>query len=133
MLAYSIMSKAIAVVSGAEEHLGLRCREMLSAAPKTVDAIARWPEPSEPHHLSFFLSQGRSLGFLNYFRRQQIRDKRFASAMQFLQVSPTKLILFIENSCLDKDSSYLSVNIGGSHSFMCTALLDALLGDVRND
>ena len=125
VLAHNAMSKAIATFPGAKEQLGMRCEEMWPAAPRTLDAMSRWPGSGEPYHSGFSLSQGRYIGFFDEVQKHPERVKRFAGTMQFLQSLPSlSLSHLINNLNLDEQYSGLLVDIGGSRGFVSTALLD---------
>ncbi|KAI0900092.1 S-adenosyl-L-methionine-dependent methyltransferase [Annulohypoxylon nitens] len=112
----------------AEDHVihdwvGASTDDMWQAASQTCNAIAKYPNSSEPHETGFSLANQTNKSIYEFLSDYPERARRFGNAMRsFTQGTGFELSHIVDNFPWRDIENGTVVDVGGSQGFVCFAL-----------
>ena len=87
-IAHSAASHVLATSPPMMDWIGAFSEDIWPAAPRVVDALAKWPGEPTPTKTGHNLAEGTSVPFFQTLATKPDRARRFASAMSIMQSAP---------------------------------------------
>lgn len=87
-IAHSAASHVLATSAPMMDWIGAFSEDIWPAAPRMVDALAKWPGEPSPTQTGHNLAEGTSVPFFQTLASKPDRARRFASAMSIMQSAP---------------------------------------------
>ncbi len=87
-IAHSAISAMLADSPPLMDWVGASCEDIWPAAPRVIDALAKWPGPPLPNQAAHNLAENTSVPYFQTLARNPDRARRLASAMSVMQSMP---------------------------------------------
>ncbi|KAF1977947.1 putative O-methyltransferase [Bimuria novae-zelandiae CBS 107.79] len=82
-VAHSATSRHLVNVPGAFDALGMKLEELVPASQKSIEALQRWPQATEPTETGYNIAHGTDLPFYRALAQQPERARRFGNGMRY--------------------------------------------------
>lgn len=125
LVSHSAVSRCMLDMPFVNDWIGHFCDEIWPSAPKTVEALSKWPCSQEPNETAFSLTANSGQSLFKFFQETPVKAKRFTNAMKFLQSAPEFSVSHLLNDLHWKQESVPErlVDIGGADGSITAAIL----------
>jgi hypothetical protein len=130
-VAHSPASRHLVEVPGAFDALGMKLEELVPASQKSIHALQRWPQASEPTETGYNIAHDTDLPFYKALAQQPERARRFGAGMRYFTEQDdcdlSHLVAAFPWHEFDKPD-FIVVDVGGGQGGVSTRLAS----DTRN-